>query len=68
MPTSSDATRSHVCTTSTADGEADFYECFNNDLLSAGGGHAYADESRDRLARQLLFHKVLPRARRTAVR
>ncbi|MBT3911644.1 MAG: hypothetical protein HOF22_00435, partial [Verrucomicrobia bacterium] len=24
------------------DGEADFYECFNNDLLSAGGGHAYA--------------------------
>ncbi|MEC8973716.1 MAG: DUF6797 domain-containing protein, partial [Verrucomicrobiota bacterium] len=25
-----------------ADGEADFYECFNNDLLSAGGGHAYA--------------------------
>ena len=25
-----------------ADGEADFYECFNNDLLTAGGGHAYA--------------------------
>ena len=25
-----------------ADGEADFYENFNNDLLSAGGGHAYA--------------------------
>jgi len=25
-----------------ADGEADFYENFNNDLLSTGGGHAYA--------------------------
>ena len=24
------------------DGEADFYECFNNDLLSAGGGHSFA--------------------------
>jgi hypothetical protein len=24
------------------DGEADFYECFNNDCISAGGGHAYA--------------------------
>ena len=24
------------------DSEADFYECFNNDLLSAGGGHSFA--------------------------